>query len=66
MECKACGHKHYAHDWSGDELVIKHQDTDEFIYIHGNFTIKKDIWSDYKEDVALFACPRCFTVIMKS
>ena len=60
MECKTCSHKH--NHWDGDSFGLTHTETEKFIRINGNFTVNKDY--GYVSEVALYACPKCFAVIM--
>ena len=61
MECKACGHKHDV--WNGETLELEYQDTESFLSISGNYTMK--IGEGYNMrwvETGLVACPKCGTV----
>lgn len=62
MECKSCGHKHKT---LNDDWEVEHKDTEGFIELKGNFTVRHDgYYTESLREVYLYACPECYTVQM--
>ena len=58
MKCKACKYER-SFDIAKEEFTS----AKEFISINGNFTIDND--NGFISRIRLYACPKCFTVILE-
>ncbi|MEK4025459.1 hypothetical protein [Sporosarcina sp. FSL W7-1283] len=61
MECRVCGHK--SSIWNSDTLELEYEDTENFMLITGDFTLKSgEAYNSRWKEINLYACPKCKTV----
>ena len=63
MKCKVCGHEK-GREWVEDEYKEVNPEDKDFVQINGKFTVKSSGYHQQLEEVYLYACPICKTVIL--
>lgn len=66
MKCEVCGYKQgYEYDENDDYKEVN-PNGKKFIEVEGHFTIESSGYHGGKNEVNLYACPKCKTVQMES